>query len=57
LAGVAIFRPYFLLRTNVLISNGFSLVRMGVKGSEGKERIISEGEKKDLIDQLDSQLI
>ncbi len=48
-----VFCPFFLLSTNVLISNGFSLVRMGVKSSEGKERIISEGEKKDWIDQLD----
>jgi hypothetical protein len=30
---------------------------MVVKGSEGKEQIIFDGEKKDLIDQLDYQLI
>jgi hypothetical protein len=30
---------------------------MGVKGSGGNETIILEGEKKDLIDHLDSQLI
>ncbi len=41
----------------MLISNGFPLVRMGVKGSEGKEQIIFDGEKKDLIHHLDYQLI
>ncbi len=55
--GVVIFRRFFLLRRNVLISNGFSLVRMGVQSSEWKEKIILEGEKKDLIDHLDYQLI
>jgi hypothetical protein len=54
---VVIFRRSFLLRTNVLVSNTFSLVKIGVKGSEGKEKIIFEGKKKDLIDHLDYQLI
>jgi hypothetical protein len=30
---------------------------MGMKGSAGNERIIFDGQKRDLIDQLDYQLI
>jgi len=33
-AGVVIFRRSFRLRTNVFVSNGFSFVNVGVKGSE-----------------------
>jgi hypothetical protein len=51
------FSSFISFEENLLTSNGFLLVTMGVKGSQRKAQIILEGEKKDWIDHLDYQLI